>query len=297
MRVTFFIILFSLLFISCEEKYELNLNLTQGKTYKQTVLTESSFYEGDIGSWADLKISTFYKIDYKVINRKDSIFTLSCKLKEMKIGFESDFNNQIIHSAAKENKNPLDKIISNMTNKEFIIVVNEKGKVKQIKNTDNLYKNLFDGIPDLTEIQKAEITKNFKESFNDDTFKNNLENGFYMLPSEKIAINESWKNTIKTELNDTKMNMKNTFTLTKYKPNKYAIINGKSFITAQINKENSSANLNGKMTSKYKLNTFNGWIKEALITQEMKGMMEGIQDNQKKKVPVKVYNRIMISGY
>ena len=51
----------------------------------------------------------------------------------------------------------------------------------------------------------------FKESFNDDTFKNNLENGFYMLPSDEITLKESWKNTIKTELNNTKMNMKNTF--------------------------------------------------------------------------------------
>ena len=297
MRSSLAILILSLLFISCEEKYDLKLNLTPGKIYKQTVLTESSIYQNEIDSWADLKISTFYKIEYKVISRKDSIFTLGCKLKEMKIGFDADFNTQIIHSAAKENGTPLDKIISNMTNKEFIIILNEKGKVKQVKNTDNLYKNLFDGVPVINEIQKTEITKMFKESFNDDTFKNNLENGFYMLPSEEVALKESWKNNVKTELNNTKMNMKNSFTLTKFKANKYAIISGKSFITAKVNSENNSVDLKGKMTSKYKINPYNGWIKEALITQEMKGMTETIENNQKRKVPMKIYNRIMISGY
>ncbi|MCW1147707.1 DUF6263 family protein [Flavobacterium lacisediminis] len=297
MRTKFLIILFSILFISCEEKYDLKLNLTQGKIYKQTVLTESSIYQDDIDSWPDIRVSTFYKIDYKVTDRKDSIFTISCKLKEMKIGFESDFNTQTIDSKEKDNGNPLNKIISNMVNKEFIIIVNERGKIKEIKNTENLYKNLFDGIPQITEEQKKEIAKTFKESFNDKTFKNNFENGFYMIPSEEIALQESWKNIFTTELDGTKMNLKNTFTLTKYKPNKYAIISGKSFITAKINKNESKADLNGKMTSKYKLNPFNGWIKEALITQEMKGMMEVIQDNQKKKSPIKIYNRIMISGY
>lgn len=297
MRITFFIVLLSILFISCEEKHELKLNLTQGKTYKQTVFTQSYIYEGDIDSWADIKVSTFYKIDYKVTNRKDSIFTLSCKLKEMKIEFESDFNTQIMDSKERENGNPLDKIISNMINKEFFVVINEKGKVKEIKNVENLYKNLFDGIPQITEEQKQKVAKTFKESFNDKTFKNNLENGFYMIPSEEVALKESWKNNFKTELNGTKMNLKNTFTLTKLKPNKYAIVAGKSFITAKINKGEAVADLNGKMTSKYKLNPFNGWIKEALITQEMKGMVETIQDNQKKKTPIKLYNRIMISGY
>lgn len=291
------IFLISKLFISCEEKHDLKINLTQGKTYKQTILTESSIYQGDIGSWADVKISTFYKINYKVVKRKDSIFTLCCKLKEMKIGFDSDFNTQTFHSEEKESGNPMDRIISNMIDREFFIVINERGKVKQVKDTDNLYKNLFDGIPQITEVQKQEITKTFKESFNDKTFKNNLEHGFYMIPSEEVALKESWKSNFKTELNDTKMNVKNTFTLTKYKPNKYAIISGKSFITAKIEKDAGAADLNGNMTSKYKLNPFNGWVKEALITQEMKGMMEVIQDNQKKKIPIKVYNRIMISGY
>jgi hypothetical protein len=297
MRTLLFTITLGLLFISCEEKHDLKINLTQGKTYKQTILTESSIYQGDISSWADVKISTFYKINYKVVKRVDSIFTLSCNLKEMKIEFDSDFNTQTFHSEEKESGNPMDRIISNMINREFIIVINERGKVKQVKNTDNLYKNLFDGIPQITEAQKQEITKTFKESFNDKTFKNNLENGFYMIPSEEVALKESWKSNYKTELNDTKMNVKNTFTLTKYKPNKYAIISGKSFITAKIEKDAGDADLNGNMTSKYKLNPFNGWVKEALITQEMKGMMEVIQDNQKKKIPIKVYNRIMISGY
>jgi hypothetical protein len=297
MRTKFLIIFLSVLFISCEEKHALRLNLTPGKIYKQTVLTQSHIYEDDIDSWADIEVSTFYKIDYKVTKREDSIFTLSCKLKEMIIEFESDFDNKIIDSKERDSGNPLDKIISNMINKEFFVVINEKGKVKEIKNTDNLYKNLFDGIPQITEEQKQKIAKTFKESFNDKTFKNNLENGFYMIPSEEVALKESWTNSFKTELNGTKMNLKNTFTLTKLKPNKYAIIAGKSFITAKINKEKSNADLNGKMTSKYKLNPFNGWIKEALITQEMKGMMEITENNQKRKTPVKIYNRIMISGY
>ena len=295
-RLIFFFII-AQLFISCEEKHELKLNLTPGKIYKQTILTESSIYQGDMSSWADIKISTFYKINYKVVKREDSLFTLSCNLKEMKIEFDSDFNTQTIHSEGRESGNALDQIIYNMINKEFFIVINETGKVKQVKNTDNLYNNLFDGIPQITEEQKKEITKNFKETFNDKTFKNNLENGFYMIPFEEVALKESWKNNFKTELNGTKMNIKNTFTLTKFKPNKYAIISGKSLITATIEKGEGTADLSGNMSSKYKLNPFNGWVKEALITQDMKGMMEVIQDNEKKKIPIKVYNRIMISGY
>ena len=146
MRTLLLIITLGLLFISCEEKHDLKINLTQGKTYKQTVLTESSFYQGDISSWADIKISTFYKINYKVVKREDSIFTLSCNLKEMKIEFDTDFNTQTIHSEEKESGNPMDRIISNMIDREFFIVINERGKVKQVKDTDNLYKNLFDGI-------------------------------------------------------------------------------------------------------------------------------------------------------
>ena len=198
MRTLLLIITLGLLFISCEEKHDLKINLTQGKTYKQTVLTESSFYQGDISSWADIKISTFYKINYKVVKREDSIFTLSCNLKEMKIEFDTDFNTQTIHSEEKESGNPMDRIISNMIDREFFIVINERGKVKQVKDTDNLYKNLFDGIPQISEVQKQEITKTFKESFNDKTFKNNLENGFYMIPSEEVALKESWKNNFKT---------------------------------------------------------------------------------------------------
>lgn len=41
------------------------------------------------------------------------------------------------------------------------------------------------------------------------------------------------------------------------------------------------------MTSKYKLNPFNDWIKEALITQEMKGMMEITEKTKKEKLQLK----------
>ena len=113
MHTKFLIIFLSVLFISCEEKHALRLNLTPGKIYKQTVLTQSHIYEDDIDSWADIEVSTFYKIDYKVTKREDSIFTLSCKLKEMIIEFESDFDNKIIDSKERDSGNPLDKIISN----------------------------------------------------------------------------------------------------------------------------------------------------------------------------------------
>lgn len=74
MRTKFLIIFLSVLFISCEEKHALRLNLTPGKIYKQTVLTQNHIYEDDIDSWADIEVSTFYKIDYKVTKREDSIF-------------------------------------------------------------------------------------------------------------------------------------------------------------------------------------------------------------------------------
>ena len=296
------ILLFLFIFISCEEKHEIKLDLKLNDSYKIAVINEIAINENDTDGFNIVNIlNSITQTEYIVKKIDKNVYFLEGRLKYIK--FEISTPNGSVTMNSKENRKEdiMSNLLKKMIDKPFNLRLNKSGKVEKIENLENIYSNLLDDVKGISKKQKEELQLQLKDKFNETAFKEEIEIFTNVYPSEKVAINEKWSK----KSNKTLMNLKgfyeNTFKLRKLQKTS-AFIDGN---TLMVNFKNESTafpqyNLNGTVKLKFKINTKTGWIKEGLLDQKLKGYLEVIdntKNNKTAKRPLTIDNRIMISGY
>jgi len=267
------------------QKATLALNLTKGNTYYMVTNTNMLVSQTVNGQLQNVNSTQMAKMAFTVTSVMDTSYAMQVKYDriamqlEMPTGvvsFESDKNNQ---------SDIFSTIMGNMTNKSFSIVMSKKGKLVSISNTDELSKNLFTGVTQLNDEQKAMFREQLMKSFGPDAFKSNIEIGTAVFPSVKVAVNDTWRINSSVEAGmQTKSST--TFTLNEVTASAY-MVHGESVISPQNNNEFTEMNgmptkytVNGTSQYDLKIDKESGWISEARINQVIKGSVE-IRDNPK----------------
>lgn len=296
------ILLFLFIFISCEEKHEIKLNLKLNESYKIAVISEIAINENDTDGFNIVNIlNSITQTEYIVKKIDKNVYFLEGRLKYIKFEISTPDGSFTMNSKENRKEDIMSNLLKNMIDKPFNLRLNKSGKVEKIENLENIYSNLLVDVKGISKKQKEELQLQLKDKFNETVFKEEIEIFTNVYPTEKIALNEKWSKKSNKKLMNLKGFYENTYKLRKLQKTS-AFIDGN---TLMVNFKNESKafpqyNLNGTVKLKFKLNTKTGWIKEGLLDQKLKGYVEVIdntKNNKTSKRPLTIDNRIMISGY
>lgn len=253
---------------------KLELNLTKGSTYLQRISANSVIKQSVGEQTFDMTMGMTGLTAFEIKSIENSIYQIDVSYKELGISIDF-FGSSIEFSSLKEDINDVtSKILKNMTNKKFSLKMNKSGKVLELKGIDNLYNDLFNGVEGISQEEKDEITAQMKNSFGEESFKNNLEMSTPIFSDKNVKIGDKWTSNTKVNSGFT-LNLNSTYTLKNITPDSY-IIELNSIINTEdvynnINGIFAKYDLGGIMSSILTIDKKTGWITSAKVTQDLKG--------------------------
>lgn len=294
------LILSVIFFTSCKEKYSYELNLTNGKTYRQKTIVDMDIEQEINGQEVDIRTRNAFEILYKVISKKDSIITLKTSIHSIYLKIDTPSEPIIFSTTSSDTSKVYNTIFKNMTNRDFILEVSKNGEVINAKNISNIFSNMFDKLPNLNPKEKEILKSQINQYYNENTFKNMQLFGNNFYPKESVSLKEKWINKSKVKRENTILESNCEMTLKKHKK-KYAIITFKGKLTS-IHDENeiTPISLNGTTEGAYKIDPLTGWLKEATIYQNLKGFTETpieIGSSSVIKSPITIDSKTTVIGY
>ena len=267
------------------QKTNLALNLTQGNTYYMTTTTKMLISEVINGNKQDVTTTISAKIAHKILAVADTTYEMEIRYQRIDMKVESGGQSVDFNSDGKE-KSMFANLMASIVNKPFTITLNKRGKVRSIKNIENLYSTMFDSIPNLSEGQKAQAKNQMQQAFGAENFKGNIESAFAVFPPTKVAKSDKWAVVTNMEM---MVPAQETFAyvLQDVTDNAYQI-HGDGVIQlapgADFKEMNGVPmkfiNLAGTSTAELKLDKKTGWIAEAKISKQIKGSVQ-VKDNPK----------------
>jgi hypothetical protein len=190
-----------------------------------------------------------------------------------------------------------------MKNKPFDIKMNKTGKVINVENIESLWESIIEQDDQLTEIQKEQVKEQIMKAYGEKAIKGSIEMVTAIFPDHPVKKGDKW--TIKTNLESGMSALMTTVYEFVDLTSDYAMIKGNSNIVT-LNKDayiersgiSMKYDLNGSMVSEIKVDKTTGWILEAKINQEIKGVAyikENPQIPNGLKIPMTMINEMVIT--
>lgn len=277
------------------QKYNLSLNLENGKTYTQVMQTLSTINQEVNGMKMEIKMEIAGKISYQVNSASDKLYDLSVKYESLSMSMDVPMKGKMTFSSEnKEANDPASKILATLVGNEFQVKMTTKGEVLEVTGFDSLLTKIFEQSPEIPQSQSAQIKTQIEGAYGVESFKKNFANFAGAFPAELIQVGDKWttENSIETMM---KMKMNSTFTLVAVTEDSYQIQSESVLTTVadsiSSNGMNISYDLNGKMRSELFLDKKSGWTRKANMQQDIEGFLEmGKSEKMPEgmKIPMKI---------
>ena len=278
------------------KKYDISLNLEEGKTYtlhSKNAMVITQTYNGNEMA---INMDMDFIIDYTVKSAKDNEFVLDVKYTEL--GMVLDLPQmKLDYRSGKEVSDTLNDIMSimfdNMVGKSFELTLTEKGKVTKVTGFESIIASLFENLPSSIDSQKDDLLKQMEDAFGEESFKQSMEASMAIFPDKPVKVGESW--TIESTISSTiEFSIKNVYTLEKVTDDLYLIkavgsiasLGGADYVKQKgvfMKQE-----LNGKSESDISLVRNTGWIKLSEVKQNISGttFMKQTEDGEVMEMPL-----------
>lgn len=294
--------------ISCfAQKQSLVLNLKLDSTYYMSTNANLIVTEQIPGQTMVMTTVISCRVAHKVTAIRDSVYVLEVAYKNFNVHMDLPGGKSIDIRTDDANSNQLvNKIMRTMLDKPFIVTINNKGKVLDIKNSQNLYSGMLSGLPDSVSAQKKEqFRAQMEQSLGEKSFKTTFQDAFAVLPDVKVNLNDHWSAITNLE-STVSVQIKNTYTLQRITNNEY-MIHGDAVVNSPDNPEYKQVNgipmryidLSGSSTTDIELDKTTGWVTKEKVTRLVKGTMD-IKDNPQVpggvKFPMTVNADMMVAG-
>lgn len=273
-------VLLLLIVTSCEAKKErFELNLTKGETYTQQMASNMSILQTIGGQQINTNMSIHGKMTYKVIGIQNSIYELEVRYENLAMKMTMPNGSMEFSSEKNDTTDILSTLLAVMKNKPFLVKMTKTGKVKEVKNIENLFSNMFDKIPALNEMQKQQIQNQLMQAYGEKAFKGNLEMCSAIFPDSLVAKGDKW--VIKTKLESgMAADMETSYELKEVEDTFYVISGISTIVTADKNAYIQSNgmplkyDMKGTMTSEIKINRKTGWVIASNTDQTIQGIAQ-----------------------
>jgi hypothetical protein len=267
------------------QKKRLGLNLTKGQTYYQNMVANSTISQDVNGQKMIINASIFGTLAFNVTAIIDSIYSIDVQYEKLSMSMKMQNGSVDFNSEKNDVKDIFSTLLGALKNRPFYIKMNRVGKIKEVKNIDSIFINMFDKFPQLSEVQRQQIQGQLMQAYGEKAFKSSFEMVTAIFPDLPVQNGSTW--VIKSQLESgMAANVVTTYEL-KESGEAYNMIIGNATIETadkdayiQTNGMPLKYNLTGTMTSTIKIDKKTGWVIDSKTIQVMSGTAE-IKDNPK----------------
>lgn len=179
-------------------------NLEQGKGYDYDMIFDLDTKAG--GQVITMTIAGQYSMNItgtegnvKLITTAYKSMRMSMKMAGMNIDIDSDKPQQD-NGNEDMAKNPIgmmNKVFAGIVGKNFIIKVDEEGKVLEVNGFDKILTDMVDSMG-MDENVKQQVAASLKDQFNDQAIKDQFAQVFTIFPNKEIKVGDSWEKSYTT---------------------------------------------------------------------------------------------------
>jgi hypothetical protein len=276
MKAKFILILCVFVVPASLAQTSLNLNLVQGKEYRQNSEVKMAMTQNFGGQTMDITATIKGKMVYLVKSVTPTSYDMDIRYESMAMEMQMPQATMKFSSENPAEGDMFSQVLSAMVNKPFQAQFSKTGKVISVKNIESLFATAFDKLPNVGEAQKEQIKNQLKQSYGEQAFASNIEMMFAIFPDKPVKVGEKWTSQSKLKSGVT-ANISTTYQYVEEGAD-FRKIHGDSKITAEENGEYVNSNgmdmkfkMNGTMVSDIKVDKKTGWILEAKIKQDIAG--------------------------
>ena len=261
----------------------LKLNLEKGETYSQSSDAEVFISQVMGGQTMEITMNVMGRMSYTVKDKLEDHYWLDVTYKSIGLKTVSPYMTMDYSSEKATDDDPMSKAMSKMIGKTFEVKMGMDGSVMEVKNIDQLFDDIFEDNAEITDMQKAQMMEQMKQSYGEDTFRSSVEMITSVFPEGDVSVGDSWnsKREFKAGM---QLLMDNEYTLTELTDDFAVIeINASSTTLEGTDFENMNGmpakyNMNGTMGGTIKVDRRTGWIETGSFSQKFEGSIE-IGDN------------------
>ena len=273
-----------LIITSCyAQKINLGLNLTKGQVYNQRMNAAMKIGQNINGMAMDINMSIIGSMSYKVTGIADSVYDLEVRYDSLAMKMSMPNGVMDFNSEKQDGNDIFSSLLAELKNKPFLVKMTKSGKVKEVKNIEEMFSGMFDKFPQLSDMQKQQLKSQLMQAYGERSFKGSIESASAIFPETPVAKGDKWTTNTTLESGFT-ANITSVYEL-KEIGDTYCIISGTASIATdnkgdytEVNGMPMKYNMDGTMTSEIKVNRETGWVIESNITQSLKGSAD-VKDN------------------
>ena len=222
----------------------LKFNLQKGEKYQYTIGMDMHMRQSMMGKDVDVNTNmdmgyTFEVTDdsagWKKVNATVSKIAMKMDAGGMQVNFDSD------NPGAADSTGPMGKvgkIFEAMKGGTFGFTINEKGEVGSVTGIREMMEHAVSTLNDPT--ATAGIMAGMSKSFDEEQFKQNLQQSFGVYPEKPVKVGDSWHKTMMMNNAGMVLKMDNTYTLESVENN-----NAKIKMSSKISSGSDSTQLMG----------------------------------------------------
>ncbi|MGI6572602.1 MAG: DUF6263 family protein [Fermentimonas sp.] len=277
MRTIFTLIIAFILFTPCKsQSTDLSLKLEKGKEYKHVTQSKVTLVQEMSGQKIDVVTTIGGTLTFFVKDVNENGYIMDATYETLGMSMKMPQGTMSFNSESKDPNDIFSTILGAMKSKPFEVIMSKTGKVKEVKDIENLWETAINQFEILTDAQKEQIKAQLTKSYGAYAQKGNIESVTAIYPDKPVRKGDKW--TIQTRLESGILAQVSTdYEFVDLTPG-YALIKGHSTIKtddkdAHVELEGAPMkyDLTGTMESEIKVDTQSGWIIEAKINQKVKG--------------------------
>lgn len=302
-KILSFLAAFVIVTSSFAQKEIIGLHLAKDSVYLQKIISNVIITQLVNGQQIKVDLTIDGSMKYKVIDINHSDYDMEVWYEHLSMKMELPGNTMEFSSEKNDVSDIFSTILGEMKNRPFLITMTSTGKVKEVKNIDTLFSNVFNAFPQIDENQQKQVLDQVKQAYGEKAFKGNLEMSMAIFSDEPVATGDQW--TINTRIEAGMAASMQTVYELKEVNDQYYLIQGNSTIETADKDAYVEANgmplkydLAGTMLSNIKVHKSNGWIIHTTISQQLKGtayIKENPQMPDGMAIPMTMENEMTIT--
>ena len=177
-------------------------NLEQGKGYDYEMIFDLDTKAS--GQTIAMTIAGQYSMNItategsvKSITTAYKSLRMNMKAMGMNIDIDSDKPVEDNGDVTKDPLGMMNKVISGIVGKKFIIKVDEEGKVLEVTGFDKILTDMVESMG-VDENVRQQVTASLKDQFNDQSIKDQFAQVFTIFPNKEIKVGDSWEKSYST---------------------------------------------------------------------------------------------------
>lgn len=255
---------------------ELCLNLKKGREYQQSTEANMTIVQELEGETMEILMVLKGKMTYKVTAVFENEYEMDVSYNSLSLSMKMPQGSVEFDSNEPEEDDVFSKIMSKMIGESFQITMTRTGKVKEVRNIDEMIESIFKSFKELSPSEVRQLKAQLMKSYGEKAFRGNIEMVSAIYPDKPVSIGESW--IVKTKLESGMLaDVKSNYTFEANEAD-HNLIRGVSEIETldkdsfiEVDGMSVRYDLKGEMFSEIKVNKSTGWIVEAKISQHIYG--------------------------